>query len=1148
MYITELEIDNFKSFGRKTRIPFFEGFTVISGPNGSGKSNIIDSILFCLALSSARGLRAEKLTDLLNVNTGKNTAEVSITFSDGTNIRRRIKKTARGYYSYNYLNDRLCKQGEIVDFLAKYGIKAEGYNVVMQGDVTRITEMTDNERRKIIDEIAGVSEFDKKKDQALGELEVVRERIEREELLLTELIRRLGELEGEREQAIRYRELETKLDELRECRSCALLNERKREFVSLNDIIGGHEVDLGQAGEKKGTAVSDAEEIKTKIRDVSEEINRKTGSEYLEILEKIESAKGTIRSLTESIERNNTEKKGNLESLQSIYTNTKRAETSIKERSDEIRALSIDRSNLSMDLSRFRDELKKIEETLSAESDEVSGARDQLFGYQNSVAELKEERSDLIGEQDRMIERSRFRTSENYRLNRRIEQIKSEQSDKETQCSQYELLIENLDSQKSAVQERIARTESLLMKNRSAMEKVRRDIQTKEREVMRMEAQQQAAGGAGSRALDAILGMDGMYGTVAQLGKAPPEYAIALDIAAGGRLNHVVVETDAVASSAITYLKNNRLGRMTFLPLNKLKYRPLPPLKGTSAAVIDYAENLLDFDPLFEPVFRQVFSDTVVVDHLENARRMIGSSRMVTLEGELLEKGGAMTGGSRKQRSGGFGVAVGEELQKLEAELISLHSEYSDLESAVARYAAEAESARRERSTAEDECARYQMLYDEYRNRVAALADELDGIDKSQQDSLEESKYGGRTLADVETEIEGKNAQISRVVSDVEELKARLNTTNIPALSEDRERLSRECSDIDRRLKNKEADIHDKQLERQHFRNRLEEFTGQRETIEARNKSIDDEVAGANLSVGEKTDEIGLLEERKQSFSDKISGLQKEHDELTDALHTAERRIFEIDADIEKIRLQISSLNERKIVVIEEIKSLKEEVGDRQTEMTLPEIEKDIDSAQRAIKRIGAVNMLAIEEYDRVSKRVHDRTEKKEVLSNERTLLIERIEYYGKMKYDAFMEAYTVIDTNFRRIFAELTRGSGQLVLDNEEDPFAGGMTFAVQPQGKKVHLLNSLSGGEKSLTTLSFIFSIQQYMPAPFYALDEIDMMLDGSNVERVSTMIQELSTGVQSICVSLRKPTIERADQIIGVTARPDKSTYVTGVKNNA
>ena len=180
MHITELEIDNFKSFSKKTKIPFLEGFSVISGPNGSGKSNIIDSILFVLALSSSRNLRAEKLTDLINLNSGRNTAEVALEFSDGTRIRRRIKRTANGYYSYNYLNERLCKQSDIVDHLAKSGIIPHGYNVVMQGDVTRIMEMSDFERRKIIDEIAGVSEFDLKKQQSLAELDIVRERIERE--------------------------------------------------------------------------------------------------------------------------------------------------------------------------------------------------------------------------------------------------------------------------------------------------------------------------------------------------------------------------------------------------------------------------------------------------------------------------------------------------------------------------------------------------------------------------------------------------------------------------------------------------------------------------------------------------------------------------------------------------------------------------------------------------------------------------------------------------------------------------------------------------------------------------------------------------------------------------------------------------------
>jgi len=228
LHITELEIDNFKSFSKKTKIPFFGGCTVISGPNGSGKSNIIDSILFALALSSSRTLRAEKLTDLINLSAGKHTAEVSISFSDGTKIRRRIKRTGSGYYSYNYLNEKVCKQSDITDLLAKSGIKPHGYNVVMQGDITRIIEMSDFERRKIIDEIAGVAEFDAKKEQAIRELEVVRERLEREELLLNELAGRLVGLAREREQALVYREWAEKLKTFESCRAAAFLNAKEK--------------------------------------------------------------------------------------------------------------------------------------------------------------------------------------------------------------------------------------------------------------------------------------------------------------------------------------------------------------------------------------------------------------------------------------------------------------------------------------------------------------------------------------------------------------------------------------------------------------------------------------------------------------------------------------------------------------------------------------------------------------------------------------------------------------------------------------------------------------------------------------------------------------------------------------------------------
>ncbi|MEA2034675.1 MAG: chromosome segregation protein SMC [Euryarchaeota archaeon] len=1146
MYITELEIDNFKSFGKKTRIPFFEGFTVISGPNGSGKSNVIDSILFCLALSSARGLRAEKLTDLINLNTGKNTAEVAITFSDGTKVRRKIKRTSHGYYSYNYLNDRHCKQGDIVEFLAKYGIKAEGYNVVMQGDITRIMEMGDSERRKIIDEIAGVSEFDKKTDQALGELEIVRERIEREELLLHELNIRMGELKAEREQALKYRDWQGKLDYFKGCLSAAQLHERERELFALQQLITDEGVRCEQIGDTHQTVSTDIEKLRKEVVDIDVQINEKSGSEYLQLLSSLEEVKGRIKISEQTIARLKNDKESNKVAIQRIFSDKKRAETRVTECTTLIRNLSIDRSNLGMELASRHAELDDVENKLQEESDDIAGAKDALFALMKKQEECKSRRSELLHEQNLLIEKSRMRSSEKERLDSRIAQIKVENDEKSEQCREYTSLIEKLVSEKKKIEQVISRAESSLFKNRSSLEKLKNEIRSRERDLMLLEAQQQAGGGPGGRALEAILEMDGVYGTVAQLGRVPVEYSTALDIAAGGRLKNVVVENDSVATFTIRYLKEKRLGRVTFLPLNKLKVTELKPLNESK--IIDYAVNLVDCDPLFDIVFRHVFGSTVVVGTLDDARRMIGRYRMITLEGELLERSGAMTGGAQKKKVSGFGVSVGDEVNKLRHEIAGLEGEAAELQSAVERYTKEGEESRYQRSSIEEQISRYRLLQDEFGRRIDFLTEEKEGIEKYFSEMVSVIEGGSAKLSEIEDGLEGTVGKISRFGSEIDELKKKLDDTGIPELTEKIERFRRESGEIDNRLRNKDADIADTQRERQHFSRRVEELEGEREVITEKNRQIDVEISGIEDSLISSKAQILEFEAKKQTFSEELGDMQQARDLLNSEKMSLEKQIVELNLDAERIRLQMVSLNERQESLIGEINVLREEVGNSESDLTLQDIKTGIARAEREIKKIGAVNMLAIEEYERVEKRIFERSEKKDVLSCERTKLIERIEHFEKMKYDSFMESFNAIDRNFRKIFARLTSGNGRLVLNNEDDPFSGGMTFAVQPRDKKVHLLSALSGGEKSLTTLSFIFSIQQYMPAPFYALDEVDMMLDTSNVERISTMIKELSTNAQSIVVSLRKPTIEHADRIIGVTSRPDKSTYVTGVKNNA
>ena len=1144
MHITELEIDNFKSFSKKTKIPFLEGFSVISGPNGSGKSNIIDSILFVLALSSSRNLRAEKLTDLINLNSGRNTAEVALEFSDGTKIRRRIKRTGNGYYSYNYLNERLCKQSDIVDHLAKSGIKPHGYNVVMQGDVTRIMEMSDFERRKIIDEIAGVSEFDTKKQQSLAELEIVRERIEREELLLIELTKRTNELKREREHALEYQKWQKELAYFQNCRSAAQLHEREKELKNFLHSTEDNRLQLTRIASDRGLEENELSYLKADLKDIDDLINKKSGSDYLKLIAELEEAKSGIKLADQSILRLRNEKEGNLEVMNRVYMDTKRAEARVAECTDQIRTLTIDRTNIAMEIATSRAQLERFETEIRQHSEDTDGARTQLFGLIKEVEEKKAERSGILHQQDMLIEKSRMRTTELERLTALLRQLDEEYTAKQGQLNDSGKSVAGLTAEKKELDRHLSELEGMLFAQRSTLERLRTEIRSCEQDTIRLEAAQQARGESGGKALEAILAMTGVHGTISDLGKAPAEYSIALNVAAGNKLHFVVCDDDQVAADAIRYLKEERLGRATFLPLNKLKPPALSPLK--EPGVIDYAVNLLEYDPKFDRAFAVALGGTVVVDTLERARKLIGKYRMVTLDGELLEKSGAITGGMAKKQAGrGFGAAVDDEIYRLRTHLVELQSEASTLESGVKRLTEEGDAKRQTRNEIDQKIARFGMFSEEFSRRFEAITVEKQTIEAAVARQSEETRNGAAELVALETNLDRKTEEIAAINSRLDAIKKRLDDTNIPALTEQIEKKRREIEEAERRLRNKEADINDAQRERQHFTSRTGELAEERSRQEERNQQIDAEITVSQTQITAYKSQITALEERQKEFSGELDELRGKRGEVMQHIQESELKVMKFDADRERITVTMTAIEERARTLQTEDDMLKHQVGELDTTLTLSEIEGKIAEADGALRKIGAVNMLAIDEYEKVQRQVGERTDRKETLSSERATLIDRIEKFEQMKYEAFATAFKAIDSNFREIFARLTSGSGHLILENEEDPFAGGMTFAVQPRDKKVHLLSSLSGGEKSLTTLAFIFSIQRYIPAPFYAFDEVDMSLDGSNVERIASMIKELAPTSQFVIVSLRKPMIDAAERIMGVTLRSDKSTLVTGVK---
>lgn len=1146
MHIVQVEIDNFKSFSRKTRIPFFGGYTVISGPNGSGKSNIIDAVLFVLSLSSSRNLRAESMTDFINTTSGKNTAEVTLEFSDGTRIKRKIKQTPSSVYSYYYLNDKTSSQSEVLEYLAKNGIKPHGYNVVMQGDVGRIMNMSDFERRGIIDSIAGVAEFDEKKDRALQELDQVRAKIEREELLLTEYTRQLEDLAGAREDAVKYVNLTKELEYLQAARKSADIKKLESELTVIASSRQDQEALRAQHEESIRMEENERDARREEVADLDKKIADKQGPEYLKIVSGQEEQKANIRVAEDTISRRKKDKETVLAKMNLLYNEIHKYQNSFNDKNKEAQTLQIDRANLAMELESQKKVLAKAEELVAKRSKDSKGAQAELVDLMRQLESKKEERSVIVVQRDGIIEKSRVRLSEMDKYNREQESLKEERVSVTEELAGITKQIDDVKAERQIIVKQIAESERQMMLVKKNLDGVRGEISRLTQRQMRLEAEQKASG-ASDRALDAVSGFDGVFGTISKLGKVlNAEHTVALNIAAGGRLNNVITSDDQVAADCISCLKEERLGRLTFLPLNKLKAsQPLPPVAGNG--VIDYAINLLDFDSEYRDAFSLVFGQTVVVTNLDAARRLMGRFRMVTLDGELLEKGGSMTGGSINKNIRGFGVAAGRESVELAAKIEELRVQESDLVSADKRNEGVCAGLREEKSAKDSEITSLELRASNC-NRTLKKIDEDEAEAVHLREEIErDSKERADEIAALEQEIGTLTDSIEEINKKVENLRSLLNEEEFNLLTEQLRKAQSSVNDAQRRLETKTNELNAVLLERKHFKQELDGKTGERAAAEEQLKEYDADITRANEDISRARDAIESFKEQIKAFTGEIEELSNERARVQNAADEAQLKIAKLNGEVERCKVQIAAFDEKSASLSASIAEMKGSITeDVECELSLEEIQDKIISTERAIKRLGNVNQQAIEQYDELEKKTAEKTEKTETLSREREAILAKIEGFKQMKHDAFMNSYNAINANFQRIYRMLNDGSGQLVLDDYEDPFTGGMTFEVSPKGKEVHRLKMMSGGEKSLTTLSFIFAIQQHMPAPFYALDEVDSNLDGLNVERLSQMVREICESSQFVIVSHRKPMIEAADRMMGVTVRPgDKSTLVTGVK---
>ena len=1165
MHIKRLEIDNFKSFSGKTEIPFLTGFTAIAGINGSGKSNIIDSILFALGLSSARALRSEKgIADLISTHNQRNEASVKVVFDlddeEGNEISftRKVKKSTQGYISTYYINDKPQTQTQVHNELEKYQITPNSYNIIMQGDVISLVNCSSTERRKFIDEVAGTADFDRKIEMATKELEGVEERVQNSTIILNEIQSRVEQLKEEREVALKYRELKENKDSLESKISVV----KYFDFKRILDMVHQNILEAQKNQKLKENEVKaldkNLEEIKKEYDEICQKVKAQGEDKQLEVKRQSEEKKGEIQRKKDSI----------IHTDKVIFTNNKTIENAKNGIED-----FIEKKNSCKDLIKEKEkeklnkELELAKEKLNKVLEEVTGLNKTADTYIEKRAKLRKD-SDLIKDEETNILKeklsfeSRLELLNNELANAKNakENILSGQKTFKEDKDKLELMIEKLSKEMEDLRLLQKLTFESLDKTKNDSNDIMYNIQLSNKKISELEANKRAFKTYGLGAgVETIMqsNLKGVHAPLLQLADVEAEYVDAINEALGARARFVIVENEHVASQAIEILKSQGRDRATFLPLNKLKPAPsklaLPKDKG----VIDFAINLMDFDDKYIDAFYFALGETLVVDNMETAKKLMGKFRIVTLDGEIFEKSGAITGGAKRKNTMMFGKLDDKELEKYKQRLIEFETKYKETEE--------------KKNSLDKKLDKIRNDFSNASNSYNGAKIELNALVANNSKSEELLKAHNNKIKEIEPEIKSLNSKLdkleekhvkiiddlTKIQEEIKEVEKFIDEGELNKLKDLTKENEEEIKKIEKQISNVETEIYrdnqniifyDKMIEQKELDiNKLQNDNAGLKT--------DKEKFEAEIKVLEKV--LFELEEKIVELGKNLVELQDLRQKIQDNMLKSQNDKNILENEIERIKEQIESSKARRNEIEPQLKETVEELKQKgveldsiePTEMTIDEITNKIQKLQKKMDELGLVNMRAVEAYEEVMTKQNELKEKLDTLEKEKTEIQNRMTGYENLKKETFINTFNQVNRHFEEIFTDLTDGEGKLVLENPENPFLGGLTVEGQQKDKKKQKLAGMSGGEKTLMALSLVFAVQRYLPAPFYALDEVDAALDGFNVERIARMITKQSEKTQFVVISQRSQMIESAERMIGVTQKDKGVTKISGVKlNNA
>lgn len=1177
MFLKRLDIVGFKSFAERVTVDFVKGVTAVVGPNGSGKSNITDGIRWVLGEQSAKSLRGAKMEDIIFAGSdsrkGLNVAEVTLTLDNDdsflpidyheVSVTRRVYRSGESEF---FINKQSCRLKDIVDLFMDSGLGKEAFSIISQGKVEEILSSKSEERRTIFEEAAGVLKYKSRKKKAEYKLAETQENLNRVQDILHELEGQVEPLKIQASIAKDYLEKKEELEKIEVALTVFEVEELHGKYEALSKSVEegkDRELKLAATMQKRE---ADVERMKEHLSALDDSIDDLQQVLLLtsEELEKLEGRKEVLK-----------ERKKN------AHQNKAQLERTIEELTVKISQLSHEKQEQENLLTSYTNELEKIKSELS-EKQKLASTYDQ--NLDESIEELKSEYFDLLNEQassrneiNYLEEQLSQQERKNTRLldsNQRYVTERQEILEKKMKIeANYSLIEKQLSDQIKSFRDTTVKLENLknsYQKKETALYQAYQLLQQTRSRKEVLESMQEDYAGFFQGVKEILKAKDelgGIHGAVAELITTDKEYETAIEIALSSSMQHVVVQDESAARKAIQFLKQHSFGRATFLPLSVIKERSINhhdlALIENHPAFVGLAKNLVKYQAQFQSIIGNLLGTVIVTSDLKGAndiaKLMNYRYRLVTLQGDVVNPGGSMTGGAVKQKNNSL-LSRQRELEQIVEKLSVMEQKTEELEKDVK---SSKESIQQHEKTLEELRSKGENLRLE-EQKIRGNIREIELNEKNVNDHLklydsereafesEKTRMIGRK-DELQVKLKEISTSLEKLDKEIEELSVKKTTqqTSKDELQNQLIELKVVHASKQQVYENQKEKVEriklDLQESEQKHKDASEDYSllsnemsssssGEEKLDEAANKKLQDKNKTVEL-IASRREERLQLQEKLEHEERELKELKRQDKQLQDILKDEEVKLNRLDVELDN---RLNHLREEYFLTFEGAKekySLEIEVDDARKRVKLIKL---------AIDELGTVNLGAIDEYERVSERFTFLTEQRDDLLEAKDTLYQVIDEMDIEMKRRFEQTFNAIRSHFESVFQALFGGGrAELKLTDPNDLLNTGVDIVAQPPGKKLQNLGLLSGGERALTAIALLFSILKVRPVPFCVLDEVEAALDEANVHRFAQYLKKFSHETQFIVITHRKGTMEEADVLYGVTMQESGVSKLVSVR---